>query len=316
MNILEKCSKNQALIQRMFGFTEEQIETMTKRLRTLWKDAEIKRKMRENRRRKMGGGRQYKIRSMKERLLLILLYYKGYITQEFVGLLFNLHQSNVSRLLAKLRPLIEQAADPSLKTDLTEAKKESMQITTHEEWAEFLKKHPDLKDVSVDATEQQCFRSQDNETQKKHYSGKKKHHSIKVQIAVSTTGKVLDVSNTYPGSVHDKTMIDQEQTVTKFPEKTCQRFDLGYQGVAGDNPDYYTVLPFKKPKKKVLAPELKEANQMHSKRRVIVENVLSRIKKWKICSHLYRGPLKNHNKIFRSIVAFVNFRSAHPAAAM
>ena len=53
MNILEKCSKNQALIQRMFGFTEEQIEAMTKQVRKLWKDAEIKRKMRENRIRKI-----------------------------------------------------------------------------------------------------------------------------------------------------------------------------------------------------------------------------------------------------------------------
>ena len=151
----------------------------------------------------------------------------------------------------------------------------------------FLKQYPDLKEACTDATEQQCYRSTDYETQKKYYSGKKKKHSLKTQITVAESGRVLDVSKTVPGSVHDKVLIDQEKTVIKLPKKTVQRLDLGYQGLIEEHPKYYIILPHKKMRGKELSPLIKELNQIHSRRRIIVENVISRIKKFKICSGLY-----------------------------
>ncbi|MCC7414951.1 MAG: transposase family protein, partial [Epsilonproteobacteria bacterium] len=44
--------------------------------------------------------------------ILCGVYYKTYMTQEFLGWLLNLDQSNVSRLINKILPLIELAADP------------------------------------------------------------------------------------------------------------------------------------------------------------------------------------------------------------
>jgi hypothetical protein len=116
----------------------------------------------------------------------------------------------------------------------------------------------------------------------------------------SASGKILNVTNTYPGSVHDKSVIDQEQTVKKFPQTTCQRFDSGYQD--------YTIIPIKKSCKRELSSLGKELNRVHSKRRVIVENVLSRLKKFKICKYTFRGSLESYNQIFRNIAALLNFR--------
>lgn len=41
------------------------------------------------------------------------------------------------------------------------------------DWAmgNIFKKFPDLRDISTDATEEQCYRSADHETQKQYYSG-------------------------------------------------------------------------------------------------------------------------------------------------
>lgn len=64
------------------------------------------------------------------------------------------------------------------------------------------------------------FAPQDNEEQQVHYSGKKKQHTVKVQLSFAATGRILDISNTYPGSVHDKKILDQEGTVKKIPQKT------------------------------------------------------------------------------------------------
>ena len=86
------------------------------------------------------------------------------MTQEFVGLLVGLDQSNVSRLLKKLLLLIEQAADPELNLYLQKAKEEYEKIPANQKvnnWDTFLKKYPDLREVSTDSTEQECYRSSD-----------------------------------------------------------------------------------------------------------------------------------------------------------
>lgn len=311
MKLLNKLSKKPKIFQRTVGLSQEQFQTLLESLKNIWHKAEKDRKTRDFRKRKIGGGRPYKLMSLQEKLLVVLIYYKAYLTQEFLGILIGLDQANVSRLLSKMRSSIEKAADPELRTYLAKAKAEYEALSTQQrinDWETFLKKYPDLKEVATDATEQQCHRSQDNEKQKKHYSGKKKLHTLKTQISTSASGRILDVTDTFPGSVHDKSVIDQEQTVQKFPEKTCQRFDSGYQGVPKENPRHYSVIPIKKPKKLELSPLAKELNKVHSKRRTIVENVLSRLKKFKICKYTFRGPIDTYNQIFRNIAALLNFR--------
>ena len=96
---------------------------MAKQLVHPWKKAEKQRKMSTKRKRKIGGGRPYKLMNLKLKLLTVLVYYKSYSTQEFLGILIGLDQANVSRLLAKMRPLIEQATDSELTTYLNKVKK-------------------------------------------------------------------------------------------------------------------------------------------------------------------------------------------------
>lgn len=319
MKLLEKLIKKPSIFQRTLGLTIKQFEILVASLEQVWLTAESKRKARDNRVRNIGAGHPYNLPLIREKLVTVLLYYKAYLTQEFIGLLVGMDQSNVSRLLAKMLPLIEQAAAPEMKEYLARAKEEydkQPQGNRINNWQDFLKKHPDLKEVSTDATEQRCHRSSNNEQQKKHYSGKKKCHMLKTQISVSSTGKILDVSQTYAGSVHDKSVIDEEGTIQKFPEKTCQRLDLGYQGTSGKNPESYIVLPHKKPKGGELSTLQKELNKVHSKRRVVVENGICKVKKFKICQYRYRGPIKNYNTTFRNIAALVNLKLVHtPVAA-
>jgi len=319
MKFLDDLIRKPNVFQRTVGLSLEQFEILERKIGILWDSAELKRKTHNSRKRSMGGGRSYKLISMEHKLLAILLYYKAYFTQEFIGILVGLDQANISRLFSKIRDLIEEAADPELKTYLANANAEYTKFPPQQRinsLADFFIKYPDFKEISTDATEQHCHRSQDNEIQKKYYSGKKKMHSLKTQISVSSGGKILDVSDTYPGSIHDKNIIDQEQTVQKIPETTCQRFDSGYQGIAQKSPRHYIVLPLKKPRKRELSPLAKDLNRVNSKRRVIVENVLSRLKKFKICKYTFRGPIATYNQIFRNIAALLNFRLNNKVAAI
>lgn len=319
MKFLKKLITNKKKFQRTVGLTFEQFNLLIIRLTPHWEKAEAERKARKSRKREVGGGHPYKFASLEEKVLIVLLYYKLYLTQEFLGMIVELDQANISRLLKKMLPLIEKAADPTLQTFLANAKQEYVDQRLQQRinnWREFLNKYPDLKDVSTDATEQECFRSQNYDQQKKHYSGKKKQHSLKTQVSVSSRGKFLDISNTYPGSVHDKSIIDIEETVLRFPEKTAQRFDSGYQGLIKDHPKHYIILPCKKPRLEELSPLAKEFNQVNSKRRVIVENAICRLKQFKILDFFYRGSIDSYNQIVRNIASILNFRLENKVSAI
>ena len=307
MKTIRNISKKPAAFQRIFGVSLKQFDLLVAKFKIEWDITEKERLGREKRQRKIGGGHPYSLQLIEEKLLLILMYYKAYPTQELLGFLFDIDQSNVSRLFRKIMPLLEKAADPSLRSYLKKAKETADQerISSLEQ---LTKKFPELRDVSTDATEQECYRSSNYEIQKKYYSGKSKSHTIKTQISVSKEGKILDVSNSYPGSVHDKAIIDQEKTVQKFSKIVPQRFDSGYQGLVAQNPEYYLILPIKKPRGGELTRLEKEINTANSKRRVIAEHGFSRAKKFKIMGSRFRNRSTTHNTIFRGIAAILNFR--------
>lgn len=201
MKFLDKVTKNKNKFQRLVGIKPELLTTLTKRLEAHWEALELKAKTAKDRKRAIGAGHPYKLESLEEKLIVVLLYYKLYVTQELLGLIVGLDQSNVSRLLNKMASIIEKAADPELATYLQAGQEDCKRLGS---WSDFIVKYPDLKDVSTDATEQQVFRPFDEKQQKEHFSGKKKRHTVKTQISVSTRGRVIHVSQTYPGSVHDK----------------------------------------------------------------------------------------------------------------
>src|SRR3989338_6395892 len=99
---------------RMTGLTVEQFHTLTKRLTPRWTQAERERLSRRQRRRAIGQGHKYKLLTMEDKLLCLLVFYRFTLTDELLGGLFGLDASTVCRLQAKLEPLLAQAADPTL----------------------------------------------------------------------------------------------------------------------------------------------------------------------------------------------------------
>jgi hypothetical protein len=307
MKFLKKAIKNEEKFQRIFGLRAQQLKTLVVTLTPIWEKAEHERLARSDRKREIGAGHPYALPTLEEKVCTVLLYYKLYPTQEVLGIIVGIDQSAVSRLLKRMLILIEQAADPSLKTYLTQAKKD-LEKNKIKSINELFERYPDLRDVATDATEQQCYRSKNYDQQKKYYSGKSKQHAIKTQISVSSTDRIIDVSNSYPGSVHDKAIIDQEKTVEKIPDHVPHRFDSGYQGVKKEHPEKYLILPIKKPRSRELNSLEKEHNKANSKRRVVSEHRFAQIKKFRICSGVYRQPLDTYNQTFRNIAALINFR--------
>lgn len=277
-------------------------------MKLAWRKAEKNRLLQVTRKRKAGAGRRYRLETIEEKLAVVLVYYRTYATQELVGYMFGIDQSNVSRLLKKLEPLLELAANPQLKGYLKQLK-DTRSSEGSIGWAEFIDLYPDVAGLITDATEIRCLRPKDKEKQKKYFSGKQKTHTIKTQITVSRKSeRILDVSLSYAGSVHDKKIFDVEKTNEKVCTESPHWMDLGYQGIQHDYPDHYNILPTKRIKGEELSSLAKESNKVHSKIRILIEHILSRLKKFGILAQVYRGKRDRFNQVFRNIAAIHNFK--------
>jgi hypothetical protein len=115
-----------------------------------------------DRERKPGGGRTGNLRSFKEKLFFVLLYFKCYPTFDVLGLLFDLNRSNACRNVQKLTPLLEKVLGKKMALP-------KRKISTLEELFEIF---PDVKDLFIDGTERPIQRPKDSEKQKENYSGK------------------------------------------------------------------------------------------------------------------------------------------------
>ena len=62
---------------------------------------------RKNRKRSIGAGRPFKL-DVKDRFLMLLVYYRLYITYTLAGFLFDLDQSNICRDIQKIERLVRQ----------------------------------------------------------------------------------------------------------------------------------------------------------------------------------------------------------------
>ncbi|MER5176069.1 MAG: transposase family protein [Candidatus Nitrosocosmicus sp.] len=85
--------------------------------------------------------------------------------------------------------------------------------------------------------------------------------------------------------------------------------DLGYLGVEKDFPEQLSALPYKKKRnQKDLSQEEKEYNRIHSKKRIVVEHTISRLKKYRIQSDVFRNKLRKYKKVSDIVAGLVNYR--------
>jgi len=100
----------------------------------------------------------------------------------------------------------------------------------------------------------------------------------------TSKGKILYLSETYEGSVHDKKICDEEPF--EFQQEIELLQDLGYQGHTPKNA--VIQMPVKSSKYKKLTEEEKNDNKMKSSRRVAIEHAISGVKRCRVVKDKFR----------------------------
>lgn len=245
-----------------------------------------------------GGGRKSKLASDKQKLFFILFYYKNYPTYGLAQVLFELDETNLYRWKEFLAPVVQACISYQLQLPTVKVKT----------LAGMLEVCPALRECIVDATERPIQRPKDNQTQEHYYSGKKKDHTIKNQVIVSSRGnKILAVSNLVEGKLHDKKLLELDGTMILAPPKAKILGDLGYQGADEINPLVRFVTPLKKPHKAELSVADKVTNKAISSIRVRVEHPFAYMKHFAILRHPFRGTISKAQLPFVTLACMYNF---------
>lgn len=108
-----------------------------------------------------------------------------------------------------------------------------------------------------------------------------------------------DFSN---GRLHDFQLFKHSRCV--FSLQICILADAGYQGLAGLHANSQT--PAKKSKLHPLSQEQKASNRALSQKRIRVENIIRRLKIFRILSERYRNRRKRFELRFNLIAAICN----------
>ena len=104
------------------------------------------------------------------------------------------------------------------------------------------------------------------------------------------------------GSEHDFQLFKNSRCI--ISKQTCVLADAGYQGLTGLHPNSQT--PAKKSKLHPLSREQKAGNRALSRKRILVENIIRRLKIFRILSERYRNRRKRFGLRFNLIAAICN----------
>lgn len=249
-------------------------DRMVAQLRAPWEAAE---------QRKAKSGRPWEVGGLEDHLLIMLLYYRCYVTQEFIGFFWQVDRSVICRAIRRIeahaQPLFGVRRDP--------------RITRREAEA-----------LIVDCTEQPIQRPGEDAVQRAHYSGKKKRHTLKTEYVVTAEGRIASVSDSHPGSRHDLTI---RREGPKLPRSARLYADSAYQGYEREHAA--VEVPYKKRKGGELSADEKDYNRGLGSFRVAIEHRIGRTKRFRIVAERFRNPRHTHPTKTSIIAGLVNIEA-------
>jgi DDE superfamily endonuclease len=296
----DRLSRKPLLFKSFSGLSVQQFDDIyDNEITKKYLDYEIKRlSKRKNRKRSIGAGRPFKL-DIRDRFLMLLVYYRLYITYTLAGFLFDLDQSNICRDIQKIEKLIRRCLPiPQKIYNITKNR-----LRTPEEVEQYF---PGFLSF-IDSTEQQIPRPVNKRKRKAYYSGKKKRHAVKTQLMVNNRGLIIHKVGHRTGSRHDYDIYKKNHSVT--PKEVVNVFDLGYLGAEKDFPEQISSIPQRKKRNLDLSAEERYYNKGHSKRRIVIEHTICRLKKYRILSDVFRNNLRKHNKVSDIVAGLVNYRT-------
>jgi hypothetical protein len=299
-----------------------QFQTLLPQFEQVYDKLEQKRKRKvvrtgRKRLRRIGGGAPFN-NAVADRLLMLLLYYRLYLTQEFMTLLFKAEDKSViCRSIQQMRPVFEsvlpvpeRARQRILSLADKEQKRRKKRIGSIEE---FQKAYPELTFI-IDGVEQPKRKPKAPKKRKSDYSGKKKRHTLKQLVIGTPSGIIVDQSPSTGGPPHDFKVFKDDHAARSISKefkdyRVTLYGDSGFDGMSAMGLPVTVRLNEKARRNHPLTREQKKLNRLRSSTRIKIEHTFSRRKKYAIASDIYRNRDEDYEQAMNIVGGLVNLRA-------
>jgi hypothetical protein len=322
MSLYRKLARKPKLFLSVTGMNLHQFQALLPQFTQVYDKLERERKRKvirtgKKRQRQMGGGARFQ-NSVADRLLMLLLYYRLYLTQEFMTLLFKAEDKSViCRSIQLMRPVFEsvlpvpeRARQRILSLADKEQKRRKKRIGSVEE---FRQAYPELTFI-IDGVEQPKRKPKAPAKRKSDYSGKKKRHTLKQIVIGTPAGIIVDQSPSVGGRPHDFKVFKDDHAAravcAEFKDYRVTMYgDSGFDGMSALGLPMRVRLNEKARRNHPLTREQKKLNRLRSSTRIEIEHTFSRRKKYGIASDIYRNRDEDYDQTMNVVAGLVNLRA-------
>ena len=270
----------------MTGLNVAQFTALETDFAPRFEQAEATRLTRPGRRRAIGAGHPFEL-TRRDQLLLTVVWLRRYPINAVLGYLFGIEETTALRTVRRVLPVLEAAG------------LDTMRLPDPGKW-----RRPGLADLTaelpaltviIDTFEQAVQRPEDRAEADTYYSGKKKRHTLKTQVAIrADDGRVVDLPPSRPGPTADLTMLKESGLLERLPDDVTPIGDLAYLGIDAVHPRGAT--PRRKPRGKPRPAEDIVSNTAFARRRVPVEPTSGRLRAYQALTQTDRHHRRAHTQ--------------------
>jgi hypothetical protein len=250
------------------------------------------------RRRAIGAGRKYTL-PHRDQLLLAIVWLRRYPTNVVLGYLFGVSEYVALRTVQRVVPLLEALGLDTMRLpDPGRGRRRALDA--------LLRDTPQLA-VVIDTFEQRVQRPKARAEADRHYSGKKKQHTLKSQVAIDEwDGQIVDVPPSVRGPTADITLLKESGLLERLPEGVGGLGDLAYVGIADLHPQGLGATPRRKPRGKPRPPEDVAYHRAFARRQGRVEHTIRRLRVFEALAQPDRHHRRGHTARVRAVAGLVN----------
>jgi hypothetical protein len=292
----ERLAKKPPVFRALTGLTVAVFDQLVAELNPAFHAARRRRLDRPDRQRAFGGGDDFDLEPA-DQFLLTIVWLRHYPTQEALGYLFGVSDSSALRAIRRCLPVLEQAGKDTMRMpDPGRGRRKALPA--------LLRDTPAIA-VLVDTFEQRVQRPQ--RRQRAYYSGKKKCHTLKSQVAVDeASGRIVDIAASVPGPRADLKVLEASRLLHRLPPWVGAIGDSAYAGILDLHPDGLAATPRRKPRGQPRPAEDRRFNRAFARRRIGVEHGIGRLRRFQALSQTDRHHRKGHTARVRAVAGLVN----------
>jgi hypothetical protein len=278
---------------------------------------------RPGRARAPGGGPHFEL-GPADALLLTVVWLRHYPTCEVLGYLFGVSKATASRTVAAALPPLEAAGRDTMRLpDPGRYRRRSLAAVLGRvpELAALLREpagpptHSAAGPASgpaavlVDSFEQPVQRPARRAEADRWYSGKKRMHTVKTQVAICEgTGRVVDICGDAVGPFSDVTLLAASRLARRLHPEVELIGDGGYVGMAEFRPGGRAKVPRRNHARRPLTEADRQWNRVLAGRRVKVEHGIRRLRVYQSLSQRDRHHRRDHERRVAAVAGLVNRR--------